>query len=120
MLDDQDFRRLETYPVFDADDRKFDGAVVIEINGDSMEPTYLSGTKVLISKVHFEKWPFVSGPVIVNYDGAVVFKRIKKNFYKDKTLTLYSDNPQGGNLEIEVKSIISIWKAERIVDSRAV
>jgi phage repressor protein C with HTH and peptisase S24 domain len=120
MLDDEDYRKLETYPVYYADDKKYDKSVVIEINGDSMEPTYLSGTKVLISQVSLDKWPYVSGPVVVNYEGSVVFKRIKKNFYKDKTVVLHSDNPMGGDLEIEVKSIRSIWKAERIVDSRAV
>jgi len=118
--DHSSFEHFETYPVFDADDKKYDKSIVIEVDGDSMEPNYHSGTKLLVSLVEKPNWPYITGVVAIAFKDFFVIKRIKKNFNGDGSLMLHSDNPQGADLQVEVKDIRSIWKVERVVFARPV
>ncbi len=92
---------------------------VIEIDGDSMEPTLQSGAKVLLKKVDKGDWIYInSGVYVVVYDNRVSVKRIKENDLLLKgVLKLHSDNSEGGHFIVKGESIQGIYKVERVVDS---
>lgn len=92
--------------------------VVIEIDGDSMEPYLISGAKVRCKEIDPGDWIYLnSGVYVVTYGNFVVVKRIK-NSPVNGVVILHSDNTEtGGNLEVLLDDIREIWKVMRIVDS---
>jgi repressor LexA len=94
------------------------GALEIEVNGDSMEPTLVSGWKVAcyeIDKGDFKYLP--SGIYAVVFGNFFVIKRIKdNNLLKDGTITLHSDNERGGTLTVPGEELRGIWKVVKVTD----
>lgn len=99
---------------------EFAGQVVVEINGDSMEPLYPTGTLVRCKKVSRADWHYIpSGVYVVVHVSFFVVKRVK-NSPKEGVLSLHSDNTEtGGMLDVPLDQVRQIWKVLRIVDSPA-
>jgi phage repressor protein C with HTH and peptisase S24 domain len=96
------------------------GQVIVEINGDSMEPHYPTGTMVRCRSVNHGDWEYInSGVYVVVYSNFFVVKRVKNGPFEGR-LTLHSDNTKtGGQIEIPLKQVRQIWRVLRIVDSPA-
>lgn len=111
----------ETFLVYKTPGEDFTGQIIIELDGDSMEPIYVSGAKVRAKRVPVERWPYItSGVYAVAAGGSFLIKRIKNNDFPSGFLVLHSDNEQtGGSLTVKTQDIRSIWKVLRIVDSPA-
>ena len=94
------------------------GALEIEVDGDSMEPTLMSGWSVAcypIDKADFKYLP--GGVYAVVFGSFFVIKRIKSNnILKDGTLTLHSDNERGGVLTVPAEELRGIWKVVKVTD----
>lgn len=119
-LDEADYHG-ETYRVPYVPGQNLNGQRVFEIDGDSMEPFYVSGMKVRASLVGNGKWAYLnSGVYVIVYDDFFVVKRIKANNYAEGFFELHSDNQEtGGSVKVPVSQIRSMWKVERIVDGPA-
>lgn len=103
----------ETYPVFMPLVSITDKHIVIEINGDSMEPGIRSGALVLAESISGNDWEYESGGIyaVLYGPGRFVVKRIKTNEMKSAgVLRLYSDNEQHGMINVEATEIHRIWK----------
>lgn len=102
------------------DTQKGHGAIIIEINGDSMEPYYPHSTLVCCKKVDSKYWPSLSsGVYVVGYSDFFVVRRVKNN-PTNGVLTLHSDNPDtGGGVAVPLSEVREVWKVWRIVDSPA-
>lgn len=98
----------------------FTKQVIIEIDGDSMEPNYTSGTKVRCKEVDAGDWIYInSGVYVVVYSNFFVVKRVK-NSPSNGILTLHSDNTEtGGTTDVPLDDVRKIWKVMRIVDAPA-
>lgn len=111
----------ETYRVIRTEiGESFTKQVIIEIDGDSMEPNYYSGTKVRCKEVDPGDWIYInSGVYVVVYSNLFVVKRVK-NSPANGILTLHSDNTEtGGTADVPLDDIRKIWKVMRIVDAPA-
>lgn len=87
---------------------KSDG--VIEIVGDSMNPTYVNGTRIAVRKLEEKElvYPNECYYVIdINYDGRV--KRLMKSEKKDHII-LHSDNKEYPDVEFNWNKILAVCK----------
>jgi len=111
----------ETYTVIKKKNTNYEGQILIEVNGDSMEPNYPSGTIVRCKQVDPSDWAYIqSGVYAIVFANSFVIKRIKDNNYHEGYLTLHSDNTEtGGKLNIKAEDLRQIWKVLRIVDAPA-
>ncbi len=122
FLDDTSTLELDVYPhieFFATADLKDPWA--FEVRGESMEPTFRRGSIVICTSIddgnvqHASGGLFVLVYVIDGYADLVV-KRIKTNeLSSGGTVTLYSDNPDGGNLTLRRSDIRAMWKVRRAV-----
>lgn len=95
--------------------------VVFKVVGESMVPTIPDKAKVLAMRVPEERWEELSGVVFVVYGKMFVIKRILKNsLFTNNIITLKSDNPLYGQMEVDRTEIRGMWKAIRIVSQRIV
>lgn len=78
----------------------YNKARVFEVDGDSMEPTLVSGEQVLCEVIDPSNWRFTTGVVVVAFGNMVVIKRIKDNDLINGKLVLWSDNEQGGKITL--------------------
>ncbi|WP_270487856.1 helix-turn-helix domain-containing protein [Butyricimonas synergistica] len=78
----------------------YNKARVFEVDGDSMEPTLVSGEQVLCEVIDPSNWRFTTGVVVVAFGNMVVIKRIKDNDLTNGKLVLWSDNEQGGKITL--------------------
>ncbi|MFD1184874.1 S24 family peptidase [Pontibacter rugosus] len=94
-------------------------AVILEINGDSMEPQLKHGSKVLAVEVPKGDWVYQAGKVYaIAFANQFVTKRIKDNdMLINGTLTLHSDNPNGGKFVVPADQIRSMWRVIEVVKS---
>lgn len=107
------FRVIKTDP-----NESFANQIVIEIDGDSMEPVLFSGSKVRCKEIDRSDWVYLnSGVYAITYGNFFVVKRIKSS-PTDGILTLHSDNGEtGGSLNVPLNEVRNIWKVLRIVDA---
>ncbi|MBO0952929.1 XRE family transcriptional regulator [Fibrella forsythiae] len=103
-------------PGVDLDEDKH---VIIEIEGDSMEPEIKNRAMVLGEHITTDNVRYESnGVYAVLYAHRFVVKRIKTNdITQKKQLILYSDNDRYGPMTVEATDIKCLWKISRIVDS---
>lgn len=95
--------------------------VVFKVVGESMVPTIPDNAKVLAMRIPEERWEELSGVVFVVYGKMFVIKRILKNsLFINNIITLKSDNPLYGQMEVGRTEIRGMWKAIRIVSQRIV
>jgi transcriptional regulator with XRE-family HTH domain len=116
-----EFNYPDRFSVLRDPNQSYEGQIVIEVNGDSMEPYYPSGTKVRCKQIDKGDWPYInSGVFAVSYASSFVIKRIKSNDYMKGYLTLHSDNTEtGGSVDVPMDQFHSIFKVLRIVDAPA-
>ena len=116
------YGRFETYPAYVEEGEDVRGQVIFEVNGDSMDPRYASGTKVRSKLVDPSQWPYLkSGVYAISYAESFVIKRVKDNEIIQKGfLTLHSDNTEtGGSTPVPIEQLRHIWRVIRIVDAPA-
>jgi len=112
---------FETYRIIRTGiEENYTNQVVIEIDGDSMEPNYTSGTKVRCKEIPNGDWQYInSGVYVIIYANFFVVKRVK-NSPSNGILTLHSDNTEtGGTTDVPLDDVRRIWKVMRIVDAPA-
>jgi phage repressor protein C with HTH and peptisase S24 domain len=111
----------ETRPVLCKEGEVYYGQILIEVDGDSMEPTYPPGTVVRCKQIDPSDWDYLqSGVYAIVYASSFVIKRIKDNNYQEGYLTLHSDNTEtGGKINVKAEDLRQVWKVLRIVDAPA-
>jgi len=93
--------------------------VVIEVNGDSMEPRLQSGHRLTAYEIDPGDWPYTTGVVAVRFREEFVIKRIKENRIRETGyLTLTSDNPAGGTISVPTSDIRVMWKLDEYVGGK--
>lgn len=103
----------ETYPVFLPLVAITEKHLVIEVQGDSMEPEIKSGALVLGEAVLKDDIKYESGGVfaIIYGNSRFVVKRVKTNEITTLgTLTLWSDNEKYGHITVPANEIHCMWK----------
>lgn len=79
----------------------YENGRIFEVDGDSMEPTLITGERVFCEYVDPADWKYITGPVVVAFgNNMVVVKRIKENNLVKGELTLTSDNEIGGKITL--------------------
>ena len=77
---------------------------VFEVDGDSMDPTLITGEQVFCEYVDPADWKYTTGPVVVAFgNNMIVVKRIKENNLVNGELTLWSDNEMGGKFTLHTE-----------------
>ncbi|GAA4349987.1 hypothetical protein GCM10023185_07190 [Hymenobacter saemangeumensis] len=107
------WEQAESMAVIDIPDTKeFTDALVVEVNGDSMEPTLRSGAKVVVTPVVQSNWQYLpSGIYCIIYNDSFVVKRVKNNtLLENGLLMLHSDNPEDGSFPVRGEDIRAIWR----------
>lgn len=112
------FETLRLYVASEAEAARYTGALVFEVEGDSMEPLLRSGEKVIAWQVSEAKWEQVYNQVcVVAYDDTVTIKAVRENeLFTRNLLTLYAQNPAAGFLPVQKQQIQSLWRVEEFFD----
>jgi repressor LexA len=111
----------ETIRIMYANSKLYQKGVVFEVDGDSMEPNYVPGARVLALPIDAGNWQYLSsGVYAICFGSSFVLKRVKDNqIMAEGILTLHSDNPSGGSMPVKREDIRAVWKVEQIVYSPA-
>lgn len=118
FMNDYDYRDLPMFPVIFMNGDPEEG-LVVDIDGDSMEPQLRSGMKVLVEELsNIDQWKDARpGVYIVVFQHHFVIKRIKHNTLRATgKVLLESDNPEGGIEEVIIDDIHGMWRVIRGVD----
>lgn len=112
------FETLRLYVNSEEDAARYTGALVFEVEGDSMEPLLRTGEKVIAWQVPEGKWEQVYNQVcVVAYDDTVTIKAVRENeLFTRNLLTLYAQNPAAGFLPVQRQQIQSVWRVEEFFD----
>lgn len=98
---DSNTKELECIRILKRKGINYTKAKVFEVDGDSMEPTLITGEQVLCELVDPADWKYVTGPVVVAFgNNMIVIKRIKDNELASGRLVLWSDNEIGGKITL--------------------
>ena len=82
----------------------YENGKVFEVDGDSMDPTLITGEQVFCEYVDPADWKYITGPVVIAFgNNLIVVKRIKENNLANGELTLWSDNEMGGKLTLHTE-----------------
>ena len=82
----------------------YENGKVFEVDGDSMDPTLITGEQVFCEYVDPADWKYTTGPVVVAFgNNMIVVKRIKENNLSNGELTLWSDNEMGGKFTLHTE-----------------
>ena len=82
----------------------YENGKVFEVDGDSMDPTLITGEQVFCEYVDPADWKYITGPVVIAFgNNMIVVKRIKENNLANGELTLWSDNKMGGKLTLHTE-----------------
>jgi transcriptional regulator with XRE-family HTH domain len=94
------------------DTKEFSDPLIVEIDGDSMDPTLKYGALYLATPVPRDDWQYMASDVYCFvYRSSFVVKRVKDNtLLKEGLLTLHSDNPNGGTITIRGQDIRAVWR----------
>lgn len=111
---DSNVNEVETIKIRKRPGIKYEKAKIFEVDGDSMEPTLVSGEQVLCEIIDPANWKFTTGVVVVAFGNMVVIKRIKDNELANGKLVLWSDNELGGKITLsnETEEIRRIYKVK--------
>lgn len=112
----------ETFAISPQDAIDYPDAIVMEIEGDSMEPRLKSGDKVLINLIDKANWGNQYNDVyVVDYDQVITIKRIKNNDLLNGKLTLHPSNiEEAGPVTVSIDEIRAIWRVIKIVDTKRI
>jgi hypothetical protein len=97
---------------------KYEGAVVFEVNGDSMQPLLHSGQRVIAWPLDEAKWEQIHNKVcVVAYDDTVTIKAVRSNdLFTKNMLVLHALDERVGYLPVSRRSIRSIWFVDEFFD----
>lgn len=98
--------------------RDYAGQIIVEINGDSMEPRLCMGDRVRCRYVSPDNWPFLpAGVYAVAFSSYFVVKRVKTNELQSRQiLALHSDNAlTGGSLDVPRDQLHHLWQVVELV-----
>lgn len=97
---------------------RYEGAMVVEIWGDSMEPQLHSGDRMIVWFIPDSKWHTLHNTAcVVAYDDTVTVKAIRENdLLTEDRLTLRAANPKAGYFTVGLASIRSIWEVREYYD----
>ncbi|WP_318269854.1 helix-turn-helix transcriptional regulator [Butyricimonas paravirosa] len=111
---DTNVREIETVRVQKRPGINYEKAKAFEVDGDSMEPTLVSGEQILCEIIDPNNWKFTTGVVVVAFGNMVVIKRIKDNELTNGKLVLWSDNELGGKITLssETEEIRRMYKVK--------
>jgi transcriptional regulator with XRE-family HTH domain len=114
----ENFETLRLYVASQEEAARYTGAMVFEVEGDSMATLLRSGDKVIAWQVPESKWEQVYNQVcVVAFDDTVTIKAVRENeLFTRNLLTLYSQNPSAGFLPVQRQQIQSIWRVEEFFD----
>ncbi|MCC3159478.1 LexA family transcriptional regulator [Hymenobacter sp. 15J16-1T3B] len=118
FMSDYNYNELPLFPVIRMVGDPDEG-LVVDIDGDSMEPQLRSGMKVLVEELpNVDAWKDARpGVYIVIFKHHFVIKRIKHNTLRSTgKVLLESDNPEGGVEEVIIDDIHGMWRVIRGVD----
>lgn len=106
--------------VFPVSGEKYEKAIAIRIDGDSMEPRLERGDVVLAFYQEKSEWEYLNpGVYAVVYRNSFVIKRIQKNTLQSTgTIELLSDNEIHGPISVRMEDIRGIWKVTRLIERR--
>jgi transcriptional regulator with XRE-family HTH domain len=119
---DMDYQEMGTFPVYNLDpELKRKGAIVIEVNGDSMEPQLPHRAKVLGLPVDPGDWTYMTGVHAIVYANRFTIKRIISNTLSREggEVVLKADNG-GAEVAVPGSELFRVWKIVRMVDSEVV
>lgn len=109
----------ETAPIYKTRVKGLKKPVIIEIDGDSMEPQLSPGARVLGDEIDSGDWIYTTGVVAVSFKNQFVVKRIKSNnSIETNLIMLHSDNEKGGSFPIRLEDIKVMWKVIEIVRAK--
>ena len=92
-----------------------EGAILIEVGNDYMQPALLPGWQVIAVEVPAERWKYTTGLVVVLFADELVVRRIRRNdLVTNGWLTLECDDPDGPTLSVVKEDIERIWTIESI------
>lgn len=95
-----------------------DRLCVFEVEGDSMFPTIPSGALILAKEIPERSWHYAEGVVVAVYDQYLVVKRVARNaLLTDNYLLLRSDNPDYGEMLVQLSDIRALYRAKRIISA---
>ncbi|WP_428668042.1 XRE family transcriptional regulator [Runella sp.] len=99
---------------------KYDNAISVTLDGDSMEPTMQRGDKVLAFFQENAEWEYLNpGVYAIVYRNSFVIKRIVKNTLQNTgQLELISDNNIHGPITVKIEDIKAIWKVTDLIRRR--
>ncbi|MGI4822280.1 MAG: S24 family peptidase [Janthinobacterium lividum] len=94
------------------DTKEFSEALIVDVEGDSMEPTIINGSKVVVTPVQQGNWQYMSsGIYCIIYNDNFVVKRVKDNtLMENGILRLHSDNPNAGSFPVRGEDIRAVWR----------
>lgn len=106
--------------VLPAPGEKYENALAIRIDGDSMEPRLERGDVVLAFVQESSEWEYLNpGIYAMVYRNSFVIKRIKKNTLQQLgQIELHSDNEMHGTISVRREDIRAVWKVTRLVERR--
>nr|WP_230678865.1 LexA family transcriptional regulator [Hymenobacter properus] len=107
------WENAETLAVIDVPNTsEYKEAIVVAINGDSMDPTIKNGSKVVVTPVQRGNWQYLNpGVYCIIFLNNFVVKRVKDNtLLENGLLRLHSDNPAGGTFQIKGEDIRAVWR----------
>lgn len=96
----------------------YEGQIIVEINGDNMEPRLCMGDRVRCRSISPDNWPFLpAGVYAVSFSNYFVVKRVKTNELQSRQLlTLHSDNLlTGGSLDVPHDQLHHLWQVVELV-----
>jgi phage repressor protein C with HTH and peptisase S24 domain len=92
-----------------------------EVEGQSMEPNYYSGDKVIcsaIAPVYFAQALREQAAYIVVTKKSIFLKRLINKINTASCITLVSDNPDYEPFDLSIKDVSEIWKVEGYISKR--
>lgn len=87
--------------------------VLIEVEGDSMVPTLMPNDILLVAPLPPAEWRYAAGGIYVVLFGTdhLVVKRLKRNLLATEgRLTLSSDNPTGGEIDLAASDLRGLFR----------
>ncbi|MGI4875250.1 MAG: hypothetical protein ACRYFX_29180 [Janthinobacterium lividum] len=93
-------------------------ALVVDIEGDSMETSLYDGQSVIAWPVPDSKWEHLHNTIcLVDYDDTATVKAIFKNdLFTNDSLTLHATGGRGGEFTVSRNTIHSIWEVREFYD----
>lgn len=110
----------ESFYVFPQPGEHYDKAIVIEVSGESMEPTFYKNDKLLAREIAQSDWEYINpGLYAVVYDKTFTIKRVVKNTFQSVGyIELHADNLRYRSLVVHMEEIRKMWRIDALLQRR--